>query len=250
VKSIAEMTSGLKLTNEQADALIDKGQAAQQAFADSATATQALRDRLLDTQHGVGDTVVEAKEFAQAIASGQVPADALKEIYLALAQEHGPEFTQALEEAVTQLGLSKDQAAEILGIIEQLAEGAVVPVTYDISWNGSPPPGVGSPASPASPGGRTPTSSGPTPINDRQFGLLEGPIPGPLGAPRWMQAHGGELVVTPNQAAGLLRAIERGTRGDPEDRKLMVEQNRLLREQNELLRKLGRGPGRLAGSVV
>jgi hypothetical protein len=116
-----------------------------------AEASDVVRTLSLDvasTVPGVVDMGIEAAHFAQAMASGLVPTADLNRYFLALAQEHGPDFVKALEAAVEQLGLSREEAQAILDSIAAMAQGVEVPVNYVISVSGSPPPGAGGPAIP------------------------------------------------------------------------------------------------------
>lgn len=148
VKAVAELTSGLTLTNEQAAEFVDHGMAASEELRQSTEQTDALRQTLLDTTAGVGDAKQEAELFAQAIVSGQYPAEQLRGILAALAQEHGPEFLKVLEDILLQLGLSAEQVGEILKGFEKLGEGVTVPVRYETQ--GTPPPGADAPPPPPS----------------------------------------------------------------------------------------------------
>ncbi len=234
---------GFELRRQDVDAITEATERAREVaerlrieFGQSLLQVDALTLELTDTSAGVGIAAEEARRFTASLVSGVAPTSEYAALFRTLAQEHGPEFARQVQEAVLQLGLSNIEAQKLLGSIQAMGQGVEVPVVYQLSTRGSPPPGAGGPPIAFDPADR-----------GRQFGLLEGPVPGPFGAPRRMTLHGGEVVATPDQAAAILMALRGGVMGGTGDKILaaILEQNRILREAV----RSSRG-GRVVGAAV
>jgi hypothetical protein len=209
----------------------------------------ALAAQLLDTSHGVGDMADEAMRFGEALVSGTIPARDLTGLFSALAHEHGPGFVRALEQALIALGLSKDATDELLRMIEEIAgTEIIIPVSFDVGPLNLPGAGGGPDRGGDSGGGGegggqfSPvfTPSPPDIFDNRQTGLLEGP----LTRTGWFFGHKDELVATADQGKAILDAL----RGIGSDGPQTVALLRRIAESIEQATR-PRG-GRRAGAVA
>jgi hypothetical protein len=222
---------------------------------------------LTDTSAGVGIAAEEARRFVASLVSGVAPTSEYTHLFQALAQEHGPGFTAAVEEALLAMGLNLEAAQGITAELQGLTDGFDVPVHYRISVSGSPPPGAGGPPITA-PGlerglhggwvGQLPAYNAGGWITDGVWDrdsvmamLARGEYVLQASAAGYNPAFTSAYNRDPARALAGVAAGGGGS--DPADRALMEEQNTLLREQNRILRELARrrpGGNRPAGGVV
>jgi hypothetical protein len=192
--------------------------------------TRATREHLMVINEQTAATAAHTRMTAEQTTVMQTQTQALvpatAQVLTAqqlMAMQYMPEQVTAWDEVLKLIGQVETRIDAIAGT------EITVPVTFSV--------------------GPVPDPNIPLGDRGRQHGLLEGPVPGPVGRPRLMMLHGGETVNTPSQATAILQAIRDRPAGDPEDRRLMLEQNALLRRQNELLLDMGRSR-RLVGSRV